>query len=106
METRNSGIKSNRTANKLVPKATKNRHYYRGRLQTVVVEMFGFIYHLISFFLLQMMKHVQLSPYRSRADTVSLSSTVSYSSASPEPLGSRSSSYSSLSEAAPQVRNF
>ncbi|CAH1102966.1 unnamed protein product [Psylliodes chrysocephalus] len=45
-----------------------------------------------------MMKHVQLSPYRSRADTVSLSSTVSYGSLSPEPLGSRSSSYSSLNE--------
>ncbi|KAG5883376.1 hypothetical protein JTB14_009074 [Gonioctena quinquepunctata] len=46
----------------------------------------------------KMMKHVQLSPYRSRADTVSLSSTVSYGSLSPEPLGSRSSSYSSLNE--------
>ncbi|XP_045470095.1 uncharacterized protein LOC123677555 [Harmonia axyridis] len=45
-----------------------------------------------------MMKHVQLSPYRSRADTVSLSSTTSYGSLSPEPLGSRSSSYSSLNE--------
>ncbi|XP_056635191.1 uncharacterized protein LOC130444165 [Diorhabda sublineata] len=45
-----------------------------------------------------MMKHVQLSPYRSRADTVSLSSTVSYGSLSPEPLGSRSSSYSSLND--------
>lgn len=45
-----------------------------------------------------MMKHVQLSPYRSRADTVSLSSTTSYGSLSPEPLGSRSSSISSLSE--------
>lgn len=44
------------------------------------------------------MKHVQLSPFRSRADTVSLSSTTSYGSLSPEPLGSRSSSYSSLSE--------
>ncbi|XP_044740409.1 uncharacterized protein LOC123301630 isoform X2 [Chrysoperla carnea] len=51
-----------------------------------------------------MMKHVQLSPYRSRADSVSLSSTASYSSLSPEPLGSRSSSYSSLSESsAPQT---
>lgn len=46
----------------------------------------------------KMMKHVQLSPYRSRADTVSLSSTVSYGSLSPEPLGSRSSSYSSLND--------
>ncbi|XP_022919094.2 uncharacterized protein [Onthophagus taurus] len=45
-----------------------------------------------------MMKHVQLSPFRSRADTVSLSSTTSYGSLSPEPLGSRSSSISSLSE--------
>jgi hypothetical protein len=45
-----------------------------------------------------MMKHVQLSPYRSRADTVSLSSTTSYGSLSPEPLGSRSSSYSSLND--------
>ncbi|KAF2881886.1 hypothetical protein ILUMI_24291 [Ignelater luminosus] len=50
-----------------------------------------------------MMKHVQLSPYRSRADTVSLSSTTSYGSLSPEPLGSRSSSYSSLSESNPQT---
>lgn len=45
-----------------------------------------------------MMKHVQLSPFRGRADTVSLSSTTSYGSLSPEPLGSRSSSYSSLNE--------
>lgn len=45
-----------------------------------------------------MMKHVQLSPYRSRADTVSLSSTTSYGSLSPEPLSSRSSSYSSLND--------
>lgn len=45
-----------------------------------------------------MMKHVQLSPFRSRADTVSLSSTTSYGSLSPEPLGSRSSSYSSLND--------
>ncbi|RZF35951.1 hypothetical protein LSTR_LSTR008521 [Laodelphax striatellus] len=43
-----------------------------------------------------MLKHVQLSPYRSRAaDTLSLSSNASYS---PEPLSSRSSSYSSLSD--------
>lgn len=49
------------------------------------------------------MKHVQLSPYRSRADTVSLSSTTSYGSLSPEPLGSRSSSYSSLSESSLQT---
>lgn len=55
------------------------------------------------FVLLQMMKHVQLSPYRSRADTVSLSSTTSYGSLSPEPLGSRSSSYSSLNEGSIQV---
>ncbi|XP_018329230.1 uncharacterized protein LOC108739708 [Agrilus planipennis] len=48
-----------------------------------------------------MMKHVQLSPYRSRADTVSLTSTTSYGSLSPEPLGSRSSSYSSLNESGP-----
>lgn len=48
-----------------------------------------------------MLKHVHLSPLRSRADTLSLSSTASYSSLSPEPLSSRSSSYSSLSEAAP-----
>ncbi|KAJ3654416.1 hypothetical protein Zmor_013606 [Zophobas morio] len=34
----------------------------------------------------------------SRADTVSLSSTTSYGSLSPEPLGSRSSSYSSLND--------
>ncbi|KAK9510387.1 hypothetical protein O3M35_005182 [Rhynocoris fuscipes] len=40
-----------------------------------------------------MLKHVQLSPYRQRShDTVSLSSTASYSSLS------RASSYSSLSE--------
>ncbi|KAF5289004.1 hypothetical protein FQA39_LY03883 [Lamprigera yunnana] len=51
-----------------------------------------------------MMKHVQLSPYRSRADTVSLTSTTSYGSLSPEPLGSRSSSYSSLSESSPQFQ--
>ncbi|XP_050309822.1 uncharacterized protein LOC126745843 isoform X1 [Anthonomus grandis grandis] len=50
-----------------------------------------------------MMKHVQLSPYRSRADTVSLSSTTSYGSLSPEPLGSRSSSYSSLNETSIQT---
>ncbi|GLV42318.1 rau [Carabus blaptoides fortunei] len=50
-----------------------------------------------------MMKHVQLSPYRSRADTVSLSSNASFSSLSPEPLGSRSSSYSSLSDASPHT---
>ncbi|XP_030761134.1 uncharacterized protein LOC115886185 [Sitophilus oryzae] len=50
-----------------------------------------------------MMKHVQLSPYRSRADTVSISSTTSYGSLSPEPLGSRSSSYSSLSESSIQT---
>ncbi|CAH0556520.1 unnamed protein product [Brassicogethes aeneus] len=43
-----------------------------------------------------MMKHVQISPFRSRADTVSLSSVTSYGSLSPEPLESRSSSYSSL----------
>jgi len=52
-----------------------------------------------------MMKHVQLSPYRSRADTVSLSSTTSYGSLSPEPLGSRSSSYSSLNEGSIQVNS-
>ncbi|XP_019877732.2 uncharacterized protein LOC109605586 [Aethina tumida] len=51
-----------------------------------------------------MMKHVQLSPFRSRADTVSLSSTTSYGSLSPEPLGSRSSSYSFLNE--PGSSNF
>lgn len=46
-----------------------------------------------------MLKHVQLSPYRTRAaDTLSLSSNASYSSLSPEPLSSRSSSYSSLTE--------
>ncbi|XP_075212797.1 RA domain-containing protein rau [Lycorma delicatula] len=46
-----------------------------------------------------MLKHVQLSPYRARAaDTLSLSSNASYSSLSPEPLSSRSSSYSSLSD--------
>lgn len=50
-----------------------------------------------------MLKHVQLSPFRSRADTLSLSSTASYSSLSPEPLSSRSSSYSSLSESSPSV---
>ncbi|XP_060517044.1 uncharacterized protein LOC132696309 isoform X2 [Cylas formicarius] len=50
-----------------------------------------------------MMKHVQLSPYRSRADTVSLSSTTSYGSLSPEPLCSRSSSYSSLNESSLQT---
>lgn len=58
---------------------------------------------IVYFMLLQMMKHVQLSPYRSRADTVSLSSNASFSSLSPEPLGSRSSSYSSLSDASPHV---
>ncbi|XP_046676582.1 uncharacterized protein LOC124364846 isoform X1 [Homalodisca vitripennis] len=51
-----------------------------------------------------MLKHVQLSPYRTRsADTFSLSSNTSYSSLSPEPLSSRSSSYSSLSDASPST---
>ncbi|XP_067001370.2 uncharacterized protein rau isoform X2 [Anabrus simplex] len=50
-----------------------------------------------------MLKHVQLSPFRSRSDTLSLSSTASYSSLSPEPLSSRSSSYSSLSETSPST---
>lgn len=51
-----------------------------------------------------MLKHVQLSPYRTRAaDTLSLSSTASYSSLSPEPLSSRSSSYSSLSDTSPST---
>lgn len=46
-----------------------------------------------------MMKHVQLSPYRSRADTVSLSSNASFASLSPEPFtASRSSSYTSLND--------
>ncbi|KAG8305367.1 hypothetical protein J6590_071200 [Homalodisca vitripennis] len=52
----------------------------------------------------RMLKHVQLSPYRTRsADTFSLSSNTSYSSLSPEPLSSRSSSYSSLSDASPSL---
>ncbi|XP_046403556.1 uncharacterized protein LOC124169108 isoform X2 [Ischnura elegans] len=58
-----------------------------------------------------MLKHVQLSPFRSRSDSVSLSSTLSYASlpgggVGPEDSGgrctlasSRASSYSSLSDA-------
>jgi hypothetical protein len=51
----------------------------------------------------RMLKHVQLSPFRSRADTMSLNSNSSYSSLSSERLSSRSSSYSSLSESSPSV---
>uniref|UniRef100_A0A1B6DPA0 Ras-associating domain-containing protein n=1 Tax=Clastoptera arizonana TaxID=38151 RepID=A0A1B6DPA0_9HEMI len=52
-----------------------------------------------------MLKHVQLSPFRTRAaDTLSLSSNASYSSLSPEPLSSRSSSYSSLSDSSPSFQ--
>lgn len=50
-----------------------------------------------------MLKHVQLSPFRSRADTMSLNSNSSYSSLSSERLSSRSSSYSSLSESSPST---
>lgn len=60
-------------------------------------------YTRTSAFSRRMLKHVQLSPFRSRSDTLSLSSTASYSSlSSPEPLlSSRSSSYSSLTESSP-----
>lgn len=60
-----------------------------------------------------MLKHVQVSPMRNRADSVSLRSSISCSSSlcgSPEPAdihslrtASRASSYSSLNEIAPQV---
>lgn len=69
----------------------------------------------------QMLKHVQISPLRSRSDSVSLRSSTSFSSnssctsslrGSPElsndyelKMLSRSSSYSSLNESLPQVRN-
>lgn len=68
----------------------------------------------------QMLKHVQISPLRSRCDSVSLRSSTSFSSnscasslrGSPElsneyelKMSSRSSSYSSLNESLPQVRN-
>lgn len=68
-----------------------------------------------------MLKHVQISPLRNRADSISLRSTTSFSSnsscasslcGSPEPsndfelkASSRSSSYSSLNESVPQVMN-
>lgn len=70
----------------------------------------------------QMLKHVQISPLRNRSDSISLRSSTSFSSnsscassicGSPEPLteydlktSSRSSSYSSLNDSVPQVRNF
>lgn len=74
-----------------------------------------------SFITFQMLKHVQISPLRSRSDSISLRSSTSFSSnsscasslcGSPEPLmsdfkletSSRSSSYSSLNESVPQVR--
>lgn len=59
-----------------------------------------------------MLKHVQVSPHRNRADSVSLRSSTSCASSlcgSPEPPidsmrpSSRASSYCSLSETAPQV---
>ncbi|CAB3359562.1 Hypothetical predicted protein [Cloeon dipterum] len=54
-----------------------------------------------------MLKHVHISPCRSRADSVSLCSSTSHSSlggsSPPEPLSSRSSSYSSLNEAIPNM---
>lgn len=73
-----------------------------------------------SFIAFQMLKHVQISPLRSRSDSISLRSSTSFSSnsscasslcGSPEPLmndfkletSSRSSSYSSLNESVPQV---
>lgn len=57
----------------------------------------------VLFLCCRMLKHVQLSPFRSRADTMSLNSNSSYSSLSSERLSSRSSSYSSLSESSPSV---
>lgn len=50
-----------------------------------------------------MLKHVQVSPQRSRADSVSISSTASLCSLT-EPLHSRAPSYSSLSENSGQVK--
>lgn len=61
------------------------------------------IYELISVDFYRMLKHVQVSPQRSRADSVSISSTVSLCSLT-EPLHSRAPSYSSLSENSGQVR--
>lgn len=70
-----------------------------------------FIFFLIS----EMLKHVQVSPIRSRADSLSIRSSTSCASSlcgSPEPGSeppeslrshSRASSYSSLSEPVPQV---
>lgn len=67
-------------------------------------------------FLLQMLKHVHISPLRNRSDSISLRSSSSSSSCassicgSPEPPNdshtrtpSRASSYSSLNESVPQV---
>lgn len=68
--------------------------------------------------LLQMLKHVQISPLRNRSDSVSLRSSSNASSCassmcgSPEPptdmqrTPSRASSYSSLNEQPPQVSAF
>lgn len=62
--------------------------------------------------LFQMLKHVQISPHRNRADSLSLRSSTSCSSSlcgSPEPPSdhqrtpSRASSYSSLNEQISQV---
>ncbi|XP_059486398.1 uncharacterized protein LOC132203004 [Neocloeon triangulifer] len=53
-----------------------------------------------------MLKHVHISPCRSRADSMSLCSSTSHSSlggSPPEALSSRSSSYSSLNEAIPNT---
>lgn len=66
-----------------------------------------------------MLKHVHISPLRSRSDSISLRSSTTFSTSSscasslcgsPEPPGdsatpSRSSSYSSLTESIPQVNN-
>lgn len=61
----------------------------------------------------QMLKHVQISPHRNRSDSISLRSSTSCASSlcgSPEPPGdslrtpSRASSYCSLNETIPQVR--
>jgi hypothetical protein len=75
------------------------------------------------YFHLQMLKHVQISPLRNRSDSISLRSSTSFSlnsscasslCGSPEPssndydlkTSSRSSSFSSLNDAAPQVKEI
>lgn len=81
---------------------------------------FSSIYLSSSLIFFQMLKHVQISPLRNRSDSISLRSSTSFSSnsscasslcGSPEPsneyelkASSRSSSYSSLNESVPQVR--